>query len=197
MGKSLHTTFRLFLFLPNSLSDSSFPRILNQGENVCMKIPEYPPQNTPESHSWNQSTSQISICVYTHTMSVWRLLVTLTLFSMRTKSLKIQFHGSPTLVTVTFTNLQSHTASVTSYRLCKFVFVHQNLRDYKLILPFKADSLAKPFLPSAARCSFVLSNFISLISAETLNQKLIFWSELQFRKRKGESGLGNLDLLQL
>lgn len=100
-------------------------------------------------------------------------------------------------MTATFTNLQSHTMSLISYTLCKFVFVHQNLRDYKLILSFKADNLAKPFLPSAVqRVLFFSSSFIVLISAETLRQKFIFWSELQLRKRKGESGLRNLDLLQ-
>jgi len=33
------------------------------------------------------------------------------------------------------------------------------------------------------------------ISAETLSQIFICWSELYLRKRKRKSGLGNLDLL--
>lgn len=152
-------------------------------------------------HSWVTQLELVHfpnfyLCIYTHPWVHGSSLLPSPYFPMRTKSLKFRFHGSLPLATVTFTNLQSHTMSVISHTLCKFVFAHQNLRDYKLILPFNTGNLAKPFLPSAVRRSFVSSNFISLISAETLSQKFIFWSELQLRKRKGESGLRNLDLVQ-
>lgn len=111
-------------YIPHSLLHSSLTRISKQGKKFLMKIHGYSAQNSAQSHSWNSSTFQLYIYIYT---CVWKLLVTITiLFLHKKKFPKIQFQGCLALVTVAYVNLQSYTMFVISYMVCKFVFIHQN-----------------------------------------------------------------------
>lgn len=80
-------------------------------------------------------------------MCVWQLLVIITLFSHEDKIPKNPISRQPHISNSNIYKPAEPRMLVISHTLCKFVFVHQNLRDYKLILPFKADNLAKPFFP--------------------------------------------------
>lgn len=119
-------TLGIFSPLSHSLLYSSFPRILNQGKISSQKYLGILPR-TLLSHTVGIPPLSKFMNTYIHMCVVKTPGYYHYLVSHMKKSLKIQFQGCLTLLTVAYVNLHSYTMFLINYMLCKFVLAHQNL----------------------------------------------------------------------